>query len=44
VDVMVGMNNYSPLQTMQIDLSHYPDGVYFVQTGNGAVTKVVVQR
>ena len=44
VDVMVGSNNYSTLQTMQIDLSHYPDGVYFVQTGNGAVTKVVVQR
>ncbi len=32
------------LQTVQIDLSCYPDGVYFVQAGNGAVTKVVVAR
>ena len=32
------------LQTVQIDLSCYPDGVYFVQAGNGAVTKVVLKR
>ena len=31
------------LQTVPIDLSRYPDGVYFVQAGN-AVTKVVVAR
>ena len=32
------------LQTAQIDLSRFPDGVYFVQTGIGAVTKVVLAR
>jgi polyhydroxybutyrate depolymerase len=31
------------LQTTKIDLSRYPDGVYFVQVGT-AVTKVVVAR
>ena len=40
----VGTNNYSPLQTAQIDLSRFPDGVYFVREGNGAVTKVVLER
>ena len=40
----VGANNYSPLQTAQIDLSRFPDGVYFVREGNGAVTKVVLER
>ena len=44
VEVMVGTNDYSPLQTVQIDLSRYADGVYFVQAGSGAVTKVVVRR
>ena len=32
-----------PLQTVQIDLSRYPDGIYFVKAGN-AVTKVSVAR
>ena len=41
VDVVVGANNDS---SAQIDLSRHPDGVYFVQTGSGAVTKVVVAR
>ena len=41
---VVRANNDSPLQTTQIDLSRFPDGVYFVQTGNGAVAKVVVAR
>ena len=41
MDVVVGANNDSPAQ---IDLSRHPDGVYFVQTGDGAVTKVVVAR
>ena len=44
VDVIVGVNNDSPLQTVQINLSRYPDGVYFVQTGDGTVAKVVVKR
>ena len=44
MNVVVETNNYSPLQTVQIDLSRYSDGVYFVQAGNGAVTKVVVAR
>lgn len=43
VDV-VEMGRATSPQTAQIDLSRYPDGIYFVQTGNGAVTKVVVQR
>jgi len=30
------------LQTAQIDLSRFPDGVYFLREGNGAVTKVVL--
>ncbi len=30
--------------TVQIDLSHHPDGIYFVQAGNGATTKVVLKR
>ena len=44
IDVIVGANNDSPLQTLQIDLVRYPGGVYFVQAGDGAVTKVVVTR
>ena len=32
------------LQTAQINLSRFPDGVYFVREGNGAVTKVVLER
>ena len=28
---VVGANNHSPLQTAQIDLSRYADGVYFVK-------------
>ena len=44
VDVVTGTNDYSPLQTMQIDLSRHPDGVYFVQAGNGKVAKVVLAR
>ncbi|MBR2772152.1 MAG: T9SS type A sorting domain-containing protein [Bacteroidales bacterium] len=31
------------LQTVQIDLSRYPDGIYFLRASNGAVTKVVKQ-
>ncbi len=44
IDVVVGANNYSPLQTTQIDLARCPGGVYFVQAGDGAVTKVVLER
>jgi polyhydroxybutyrate depolymerase len=44
VDVVVGANDYSSLQTTKIDLSRYPDGIYFVQAGSGPVTKVVVTR
>ena len=44
VDVVVGANDYSPLQTTKIDMSRFPDGVYFVQAGSSAVTKVVVSR
>lgn len=44
VDVIVGANNDSPAQATQIDLSRFPDGVYFVQAGNGAVAKVVLAR
>lgn len=43
VDVVIGANDYLPLQTTQIDMSRFPDGVYFVQAGN-AVTKVVMAR
>ena len=43
VDAVVGVNNYSPLQTAQIDMSGFPDGIYFVHVGN-VVTKVVVAR
>ena len=32
------------LQTVQIDLSRYQDGIYFVQTGNGAMTKVIKRQ
>jgi len=32
------------LQTAQIDLSRFPDGTYFLQAENGAMTKVVVKR
>ena len=46
VDV-VGANNYSPLQTAQIDLSRYATGVYFIKAvADGktvAVRKVVKQ-
>ena len=28
---MVGANNYSPLQTAQIDLSRYANGIYFIK-------------
>ena len=42
IDV-VGTNDCSLLQTAQIDLSRYPGGVYFVQTCDGSVTKVVKQ-
>ena len=34
----------SSLQTVQIDLSRFPNGVYFLRRGNGAVAKVVLQR
>ena len=34
----------SSSETVQIDLSHHPDGIYFVQAGNGATTKVVLKR
>jgi len=43
LDVVVDANDYSPVQTLQVDLSRYPDGIYFVQAGT-AVTKVVVAR
>ena len=43
VDV-VETTSTSSLQTAQIDLSRYCDGVYFVREGNGAVTKVVIQH
>ncbi|MCR5550768.1 MAG: alpha/beta fold hydrolase [Bacteroidales bacterium] len=43
VDV-VETRRAASLQTVQINLSRYPDGVYFVQAGNSAVTKVVVAR
>ena len=43
VDVVETSSN-SSLQTAQIDLSRYCDGVYFVREGNGAVTKVVLER
>ena len=43
VDV-VETQRAASLQTVQINLSRYPDGVYFVQAGNSAVTKVVVAR
>lgn len=33
-----------PLQTVQLDLSRYPNGVYFVREQSGAVAKVVVER
>ena len=42
IDV-VGTNDCSLLETAQIDLSRYPGGVYFVQTCDGSVTKVVKQ-
>ena len=28
---VVGANNYSPLQTAQIDLSRYASGIYFLK-------------
>ena len=34
----------SSLQTVQIDLSCHPSGVYFVREQSGAVAKVVVER
>ena len=34
----------SSLGTAQIDLSRHPDGIYFVQAGNGTTTKVVLKR
>ena len=44
---VVGANNHSPLQTAQIDLSRYADGVYFVKVVADdktiAVRKVVKQ-
>ena len=43
VDEIETMCTSSP-QTVQIDLSRHPDGIYFVQAGNGAVAKVVVSR
>lgn len=42
VDVIVGENNHSPLQSVQIDLSRHSNGVYFVQNPNGTVAKVVL--
>ncbi len=46
VDV-VGANNYSPLRTVQIDLSRYAAGVYFLKAVADwetiAVRKVVKQ-
>ena len=43
VDV-VETRRAASVQTVQINLSHHPDGIYFVQAGNSAVTKVVVAR
>ena len=31
-------------QTIQIDLSHFPNGVYFVREQSGTVTKVILKR
>jgi polyhydroxybutyrate depolymerase len=44
LDVVVETNDYSPLRTMQIDLSGFSDGVYIVRAGNGTVKKVVLAR
>jgi len=44
LDVVVEANDYSPVQTLQVDLSRYPDGVYFVQTPNSTVKKVLLAR
>lgn len=44
VSVGIGANNYSPLQTMRIDLSRHPNGVYFVREQSGAMAKVLVAR
>jgi hypothetical protein len=44
LDVVVDANDYSPVQTLQVDLSRYPDGVYFVQTPNSTVKKVLLAR
>lgn len=43
VDVVETMCT-SSLQTVQIDLSRHPDGVYFVREQSGAMAKVVVAR
>ena len=44
---VVGANDFSPLQTTQIDLSRYANGVYFIKAAaNGhvmGVRKVVKQ-
>ena len=43
VDVVETMCT-SSTQTVQIDLSRFPNGVYFLRRGNGAVAKVVLER
>lgn len=44
VGAFVGTNHFSSQQTMQIDLSNYPAGIYFLKDRNGSVAKVVVER
>jgi hypothetical protein len=44
LDVVAEANDYSPVQTLRVDLSRYPNGVYFVQTPIGTVKKVLLAR
>ncbi|MBR6161889.1 MAG: T9SS type A sorting domain-containing protein [Bacteroidales bacterium] len=43
LDVVETMCTSLP-QTIRIDISHYPNGVYFVQVGDGAMTKVIKRQ
>lgn len=42
VDIVETMSSSS--ETLQIDLSRFTNGVYFLRRGNGAVAKVVLER
>ena len=44
LDVVAEANDYSPVQTLRVDLSRYPNGIYFVQTPIGTVKKVLLAR